>query len=200
MTVLDRPDVAIAPGPRTQRERLLETVELRCVVCHKPFDFGSGQVAIVLKHIAYGYDFAHEGACLATAREWIFADPEYDRPAFGSDGQRARVVHIASAAGWSAVMPAPLEQIVAGTPVVFDPLLCWALVEYRDGTRRFEGIVRTSGWADEPGGAEFPEARVGRRASLGYAQDADIADPARLAAWEAAIHARYEDPRARARK
>ena len=26
MTVLDRPDVAIAPGPRTQRERLLETV------------------------------------------------------------------------------------------------------------------------------------------------------------------------------
>jgi hypothetical protein len=192
MTVLDRPVPAIAPEVRLDRSLLRAEAELRCVVCHKPFDFAAGQAAMVLKHIAYGYDFMHDGACLATAREWIFVEPGYDRPTFSTDGQRVRVLHIASAEGWSAVFPAPLEQVAAGTPVIFDPLVCWALVEYRDGSRRFEGIVRATDWANEPGGAEFPEARTGHRAGLGYAQKEDMRDPAQLAAWEATIHAHYE--------
>ena len=42
---------------------------LRCVVCRRPFAFADGEVAVVLRHVAYGFDFAHDGACLAAARE-----------------------------------------------------------------------------------------------------------------------------------
>ena len=48
-----------------------------------------------------------------------------------------------------------------------EPLRYWALVEYRDGSRRFEGVVRNDEWLDEPGGAEFPESRPGH-AAVGY--------------------------------
>jgi hypothetical protein len=172
--------------------------ELRCVVCHQPFDFAAGQTAVVLKHIAYGYDFAHAGRCEATAREWIFVEPGYDRPAFSDDAQRRQVLRITSSAGWYAVLPNAPELVLGGTPVAFERLQCWALVEYRDGSRHLEGIVRAPEWRNEPGGAEFPEARRGRRASLGYVSDEGRADPQRLATWETTIQDRYRDlPRLR---
>src|SRR5207237_7941465 len=103
--------VSVAETPR---------VELRCIVCHKPFDFASGPTALILKHIAYGYDFVHDGLCLATAKEWIFAEPDYDRPMFSTDGTRVRILRVASAVGWSAVMPnSGSEFAEGGRPVTF---------------------------------------------------------------------------------
>jgi hypothetical protein len=174
MTVLDRPSAIAAPHKTIERTVRQAHDEMRCVVCHKPFDFKAGQSAIVLKHIAYGYDFAHPGVCEATAREWIFVEPDYDRPAFSSDGERVRVLRIADAAGWAAVLPSAPEQVLAGTPVHYEPVTFWALVEYRDGSRHLEGVVREQPWVDEPGGAEFPEARRGRYTSRGYVQKMDF--------------------------
>src|SRR5437868_5710716 len=104
MTVLDRPLPAYVPKRAVERSAPKSQDEMRSVVCHTPFDFAAGQAAIVLKHIAYGYDFAHSGACEATAREWIFVEPGYDRPAFSTDGQRMRILRISSAAGWAAAL------------------------------------------------------------------------------------------------
>jgi hypothetical protein len=174
MTVLDRPLITSAPDKSVERSAAQSQDELRCVVCHKAFDFAAGQTAIVLKHIAYGYDFAHAGVCEATAREWLFVEPGYDRPAFGTDGQRVRVLRIASAAGWAAALPAAPEQVLAGVPVLYEPVAHWALVEYRDGSRHLEGVIRDPQWVNEPGGAEFPEARRGRYASLGYVERMDV--------------------------
>jgi hypothetical protein len=144
---------------------------VKCFVCKKPFNFAAGESALILRHIAYGYDFVHEGACLAAAREVIFVEPGYDRPAFSTDGQRVRVIDASPAACWTAVLPNALERAVAGDPVSVEPLQFWADVEYRDGTRHREGVIRDPEWLEEPGGAEFPEARVGRQASLGYSLD-----------------------------
>jgi hypothetical protein len=174
MTVLDRPTTSYVPDKTVDHSPLKGAQQLRCVVCHTPIDFVAGQTAIVLKHIAYGYDFAHSGVCEAAAREWISVEPGYDRPAFSTDGKRACVLRISSAAGWAAVVPAAPEQVVAGVPVVYEPLKYWALVEYRGGTRRLEGVIRASEWLTEPGGAEFPEARRGRYASLGYVDRMDV--------------------------
>jgi hypothetical protein len=174
MTVLDRPSLAVAPDRTVERRTLKSDEELRCVVCHRPFDFGAKQTAVVLKHIAYGYDFAHPGVCEATARTWIFAEPGYDRPAFSTDGQRMCVLRISSAAGWAAVLPAAPEQALAGVPVLYEPVEYWALVEYRDGSRHLEGVMRSREWLNEPGGAEFPESRRGRYASLGYVERMDF--------------------------
>jgi hypothetical protein len=174
MTVLDRPTErrvtapAIAEQPSTNR-----VADLRCVVCHRTFDFAAGQSALILKHIAYGYDFAHDGPCLTTARSWIFVDPDYDRPAFSTDGQRHRVVSIANADGWVVALPNAPELVEAGKPVTYEPVRFWALVEYRDGHRQMEGVIRADEWLDETGAAEFPEARTGRRASLGYRHQKD---------------------------
>jgi hypothetical protein len=173
MTVLDRPQVASAPRQAVARATRRNAQELRCIVCRKPFDFAAGEVAVILKHIAYGYDFAHDGRCVAHARQWLFVEPGYDRPAFSTDGQRTRVVRTASAEGWSAILPKSREEAEAGEPVSEEPLQCWALVEYRNGTRRLEGIIRAAAWLNEPGGAEFPEARIGRRATLGYVRAAE---------------------------
>jgi hypothetical protein len=68
-------------------------------------------------------------------------------------------------------MPNAPELKLAGRPVTFEPLQCWALVEYRDGSRHLEGIIRGPDLLNEPGGAEFPEAIHGQRASLGYVRD-----------------------------
>jgi hypothetical protein len=174
MTVLDRPLTSYATDHTAERRALKSEVKLRCVVCHKVFDFAVGQTAIVLKHIAYGYDFAHPGVCEAAAREWIFVEPGYDRPEFSGDEKRARVLRISSAAGWAAVLPAAPEQVRDGVPVLYEPVTYWALVEYRDGSRHLEGVIRTREWMDEPGGAEFPEARRGRYASLGYVAQMDL--------------------------
>jgi hypothetical protein len=168
MTVLDRPSVSFALHAAAERPQA--QVQVTCVVCHRPFDFAAGQTATVLKHIAYGYDFAHPGVCEATAREWIFVEPGYDRPAFSTDGQRVRVLRVSSAAGWAAALPAAPEQVLNGVPLLYEPLAYWAVVEYRDGSRHKEGVIRAAEWLKEPGGAEFPEARRGRYAYQGYVE------------------------------
>ena len=144
--------------------------ELRCVVCGRPFDFAAGQTAVVLRHTAYGYDLAHDGACLAAAREQIFAEPGYDRVAFGRDPERRRILAAAPGAGWSAVMAVPGRSPSAcgGPTVRLERLRWWVLVEHADGSRRVEGLIRDDEWLDEPGGAEFPEASGSRR-WFGYA-------------------------------
>jgi hypothetical protein len=147
-------------------------------------------VAIVLKHIAYGYDYVHDGACLAAAREWIFVEPGYDRPAFSSDGLRDRILCAYAPEDWSAVLPGAPEEALAGHPVKFEPLLCWAVVEYRDGSQHIEGLTREPELIDEPGTAEFPEARQGTRQLLGYARTSDRSNPALRALWESVIGAR----------
>jgi hypothetical protein len=162
MTVLDRPSTSLALETLVKRPTFQALVQVKCVVCHKSFDFGAGQTAVVLKHIAYGYDFAHPGKCEAIAREWIFVEPGYDRPAFSTDGQRVRVLSVSSAAGWSAVLPAAPEQVLDGVPVLYERLAYWAVVEHRDGSRHTEGVIRAAEWLNEPGGAEFVEARHGR--------------------------------------
>ena len=80
--------------------------------------------------------------CEARAREWIFVEPGYDRPAFSTDGERVRILRVSSAAGWAAVLPAAPEQVLDGVPVLYVPLAYWAVVEYRDGSRRTEGVIR----------------------------------------------------------
>jgi len=64
--------------------------QLRCVVCRSLFDFAAGEAALVLRHVAYGYDFVHDGDCLAAAREWIFPEPGFDCAAFARDPERQK--------------------------------------------------------------------------------------------------------------
>ena len=90
------------PSPAARAEGTAET--LRCVVCHRPFAFATGEAALVLRHTAYGYDFAHDGACLAAAREMLFLEPGYDSAAFGRDPERRRVLAIEPGAGWAAAL------------------------------------------------------------------------------------------------
>jgi hypothetical protein len=163
---------------------------LRCIVCQRPFDFAAGETGTVLRHIAYGYDFAHVGTCLAAALEWIFVEPGYDRPAFSVGRQRVRVLGTAPADGWAAVLPNTPEQRLAGVPVSFEALHCWALVEHGDGSRRVEGIVRDPEWADEPGGAEFPEARPTEQASIDYALEGERLAQTRRPQWATLIQVR----------
>jgi hypothetical protein len=167
---------------------------LRCVICRRPFAFAAGEAAVVLRHTAYGHDFAHEGPCLAAARALLFLEPGYDRAAFGRDPERRLVLAAAPAARWTAVLAAPTGGF-AGPAVRLEPLRWWALVEFRDGTRRVEGLARDDAWRDEPGGAEFPAAAGGGRALIAYAPPGTAASPARLAAWEARARARYRGVR-----
>jgi hypothetical protein len=108
---------------------------MRCVICRQQFDYAAGQTAVVLRHVAYGYDFAHAGACEAAALSLVFPEPGYDCAAFAHDIRRARVL------------------AVLGT---IDPLEIHGVVEYRDGSRHVERIVRDPEWLEEPGAAEFP--------------------------------------------
>ena len=155
---------------------------LRCVVCGAAFDFAAGESAVVLRHVAYGHDFVHDGRCLATARELLFAEPGYDCAALGRDPERRRVLDASPGAGWAAVLPEPPRrigpgrplQLADGRPVHLEPLRWWALIEYRDGSRRVEGIVREDDLLDEPGGAELPAARAGFQRLLGYAAPGDL--------------------------
>lgn len=177
--------------PEATHEIQAAAVQLYCIVCGQSFDFDTGEVAIILKHIANGYDYVHDGACMKAAREWIFVEPGDDRPAFSSDGLRQRILCTYAPEDWSAVLPNSAEQVLAGDAVSFDELYCWAVVEYRDGSQHVEGLIRLPELIDEPGGAEFPEARQGRRQSLGYAREADRSNPALRALWESVIRARY---------
>jgi hypothetical protein len=125
--------VPVTASKRRSTPPLAATTTLKCVVCKRGFDFTAGEVAIVLRHVAYYYDFAHEGECLARALDLIFPEPDYDCAAFGLDQERLRVVRA--------------ERD-------------WALVEHADGSCRLEVIAREAGWEDEPGAAEFPEQRA----------------------------------------
>ena len=150
------------------RTSLPVTHLLRCAVCRKPFEFADGEAALVLRHVAYGYDFVHDGPCLAAAIEQLFPEPGYDCPAFGPDLERRRVLGVTPAEGWIAVL-ANVAEPGAGRRVRSEPLRCWALVEHRDATMTMEGLVRDQEWLDEPGGAEFPEAMRGPHRLIGYA-------------------------------
>jgi hypothetical protein len=163
--------------------------QLRCIVCHEPFYFDRHETAVVVRHIAYGYDFVHSRH-EATALGWIFVDPEYDRPAFTHDARRARILDAAPPDGWTAVLPESPERIAAGDSVRFEPLRLWTLVEYRDGSRRVEGLIRDAEWETEPGGAEFPEGEWAAHDAVGYAPSSEERKPTRIAEWEAIIHAR----------
>jgi hypothetical protein len=164
MTVLDRPLTSFARLERPSTQ----SAELRCIVCRRPFNFLAGQAAIILKHVAYGYDFVHDGLCRATALSWIFVEPDYDRPAFSVDDLRVRILQTSDADGWCAALPNARELADAGQPISYEPLRFWALVEDRAGHRRMEGVIRADELLGEPGGAEFPEARTGQGASRGY--------------------------------
>ncbi len=144
----------------------------------------------MLRHIAFGHDFVH-AEHESTAREWIFVDPEFDRPEFSHDWRRARILDVAPADGWSGVMPQPPERAAGGDLISFEPLGLWVLVENRDRSLYVEGLVRDPEWEAEPGGAEFPEGHGGARDAVGYAQAGARADLSRVARWESIIHARY---------
>jgi hypothetical protein len=180
LTLTIAPQVLQVPAPDAAgwpvREANTAAEALRCVVCGRPFAFAAGEAALVLRHTAYGYDFAHDGPCLAAARERLFPEPGYDGAAFGRDPERRRILAAAPAAGWAAVLAAP-EQRLAVRPMRLEPLRWWVLLEHRDGSRRVEGLVRDAEWLDEPGGAEFPEAAGGGRAWLGYAAPREQTNP-----------------------
>jgi len=124
---------------------------VQCIVCSRAFDFDTGESALILKHVAYNYDFVHPVACAEVARRWIFPEPGYDCAAFTTDSERRRVVRATSAAGWYAALPG-----YDGRPLTLEPVRCWAIVEHADGSQHPEAIVRDSDWLQEPGGAEFP--------------------------------------------
>jgi hypothetical protein len=146
---------------------------MRCVSCRQHFDFTAGQTAVVLHHVAYGYDFAHPGVCEAAALGSIFPEPGFDSAAFAHDRERRAVVAVAPARGWSVVVAGGADVRAHGD-LRFEPLAFWALIEYRDGSRRFEGVIQDSEWQDEPGGAEFPESGAGWAAAVGYAPPVEL--------------------------
>ena len=92
-----------APQPSTLVKGMSFTPELRCIVCRERFDFSRGETAIVLRQIAYGYDFVH-ARHENTALGWIFVDPEYDRPEFSRDARRAKVPNVVRQA-WPELAP-----------------------------------------------------------------------------------------------
>ena len=134
--------------------------QLRCVVCRSLFDFAAGEAALVLRHVAYGYDFVHDGDCLAAAREWIFPEPGFDCAAFACDPERRRVLNVAPAEGWLA-----LSRTTAGQRQ--EPLTAWVLLERRDGTMSMEGLIWDDDWLAEPGGADFAASVLRVRAAAG---------------------------------
>ena len=101
---------------------------MRCVICRQDFDFAAGQTAVVLHHVAYGFDFVHSGLCEAQALSLIFPEPGFDCAAFAHDTKRSKVVAM---------------------------LGVYAVVEYRDGSRQVERITREDDWTNEPGAAYF---------------------------------------------
>jgi len=133
---------------RSQRP-LGRAPQLQCLVCKREFDFASGETAIVLRHVAYYYDFVHAGTCLATALDSIFVEPGYDVAAFAPDRERNRILRAE-----------PTDTQRAKAVQSSEPVQYAALVEHADGSCWLEVIVRQVGWEAEPGGAEFPEERA----------------------------------------
>ena len=90
------------------------TTELQCVVCKWRFDFTAGEAAVVLRHVAYYYDFAHVGSVSGACTGVNLPEPDYDCAAFSQDQERLRIVRA--------------ERD-------------WALVEHADGSCRLEVIA-----------------------------------------------------------
>ena len=108
------------------------TVALRCVVCRQPFDFDAGEQAVVLRHVAYGFDFVHDGACLSAVLAWVFVEPGYDCAAFARDRERVGVV----------------AAYADGVPSA-----CVAVFQRQDQSLRAEHITWDAEWLQEPGAA-----------------------------------------------
>lgn len=142
--------------------------ELRCAMCRSTFHFQAGEAAVVLRHVAYGHDFVHEGSCFVAATELFFPEPGYDCEAFYRDPQRQRILGVVPADGWMGITSASTDNLLR-----CEPLQCWVLVEYSDGSTSMEGLVRDDEWLDEPGGAEF--ARIVRRVNVADASDIQLA-------------------------
>jgi hypothetical protein len=163
----------------------------RCVTCGRAFDFDAGETAVVLRHIAYGYDLAHDGACLAAATDQVFVEPGFDVAAFGCDRERTRILQITPADGWFAARSEAPQHVLAGCLLRFEPLRWWALVERSDGSRRFESITQDADWDNAPGGLEFPEARRGSAACIGYTRQPNQPSTATRARWAALVTAAH---------
>ena len=165
--------------------------QLSCVTCHKAFDFDAGETAVVLRHVAYSYDLAHDGACLTAANTRLFVEPGFDTAAFGSDPERVRILQVAPADGWFAARPETPLHVLAGRLIRFEPLRWWALVERADGTRRFEGLARDPEWDAAEGGLEFAQAWRGSAACIGYTRRAEQPTAANRSRWAALVAAAY---------
>jgi hypothetical protein len=184
METLTRPQPEqIAPPSRS--------TQLRCVTCRGEFDLDAGDSAVILRHIAYGFDLAHTGACLTAALDEIFVEPGYDAAAFSLDAERRRILKITAADGWFAVRPQTPQRILAGSLVRFEQLRWWALVEYADGSQRFEGVARDAEWDDAAGGLDFPEARRGSAACIGYTRQSNQPSSATRGRWASLVAAAY---------
>jgi hypothetical protein len=162
-----------------------------CVTCGRAFDFDAGESAVVLRHVAYGYDLAHDGACVAAATDRVFVEPGFDVAAFGCDRERSRILQITPAEGWFAARPETPRHVLAGRLLRFEPLRWWALVERRDGSRRFESMTRDADWDNGSGGLEFPEARRGSAACIGYTRQPNQPSTATRARWAALVTAAH---------
>jgi hypothetical protein len=149
-----------------------------------------------------GFDFAHTGDCLNAAQQRIFPEPNYDCDAFYQDPERRRILGVWNADDWAVALPATHELVHRAH---LENVWCWALVEHSDGSRHLEGVVRDSEWAAEPGSFEFPEARYGSRAPLGYvvltnhANTDDLIEAARAWTCPSQVAQRRAPPRMKAR-
>ena len=114
--------VPVTTSQHHSTPRVAATTELQCVVCKRRFDFTAGEAAVVLRHVAYYYDFAHEGR-VSGACTGAGSSPShgYDCAAFSQDQERLRIVRA--------------ERD-------------WALVEHADGWCRLEVIAREAGSGD----------------------------------------------------
>jgi hypothetical protein len=177
--------------PVTSLPSATPVTQPRCVTCGRAFDFEAGESAVVLRHVAYGYDLAHDGACLTAANDRLFLEPGFDGAAFGADPERTRIVQIAPADGWFAARPETPRQVLAGRLLRFEPLRWWALVERDDGTRRVEGLARDSEWDDADGGLEFAQAWRGSAACIGYTRRPNQPSAATRSRWAALVAAAY---------
>src|SRR5215831_6015096 len=52
-----------------------QTPELHCVVCQQAFDFAAQEAALVLRHVAYGYDSVHDTPALPTRANGSSSNP-----------------------------------------------------------------------------------------------------------------------------
>ena len=145
-----RHSVAMMIATREPSAPLVQCALLRCIVCHREFDFAFGETAVVL-----------EAATRTSSRRGL--------PGGGQrvDVPRAGLRHVRLArnragpkccrsgrpmAGRRCSRRRP-QQRLPDSLVRFEPLQCWVLVEHSDGSWHKEGVLRDPDWNDEAGGA-----------------------------------------------